>query len=147
MATSTQTSPRHPVSRAVARHAGGLAATVVVVIPLEALEGRLVAASLDTGEGISPGLARLLACEAGLIPVVLGGPSEVLDVGRKARFHTTPMRIAMTIRDAAAPPRAVTGHPASATPTTPPLNRNHDGRPTDREPTAAATKQLNHHRR
>ena len=57
------------------------------------------AAPLDTGERISPGQARRLACEAGLIPVVLDGASEVLDVGRKARFHTTPMRIALTIRD------------------------------------------------
>jgi hypothetical protein len=30
---------------------------------------------------------------------LLGGPSEVLDIGRKARFHTGPMRIALTIRD------------------------------------------------
>jgi hypothetical protein len=80
-------------------NAGGLNATVVVTMTLETLEGRLQAASLDTGERLSPGLARRLACEAGVIPAVLGGPSEVLDIARKGRFHTTPMRVAMQIRD------------------------------------------------
>jgi hypothetical protein len=88
---------RYPVDHLP--HIGGLNATVVVMMSLETLEGRLQAAQLDTGERISPGLARRLACEAGVIPAVLGGPSEVLDVGRKARFHTAPMRIALTIRD------------------------------------------------
>jgi hypothetical protein len=80
-------------------HSGGLTATVVVTMGLDTLTGGLKAAQLDTGERISPGLARRLACEAGIIPAVLSGPSEVLDVGRKTRFHTTPMRIALTIRD------------------------------------------------
>jgi hypothetical protein len=88
---------RYPVDRLP--NAGGLNATVVVMMSLETLEGRLKAASLDTSERISPGLARRLACEAGVIPAVLGGPSEVLDIARKGRFHTTPMRIAMIIRD------------------------------------------------
>ena len=79
--------------------AGGLAATVVVTMTLETLEGRLEAAQLDTGERVSPGQARRLACEAGLIPIVLGGDSEVLDVGRERRFHTAPMRIAIATRD------------------------------------------------
>ena len=52
---------------------------------------------------ISAGLARRLACEGGVIPAVyahgLGGPSQVLDLGRRRRLHTTPQRIAMTIRD------------------------------------------------
>jgi hypothetical protein len=80
-------------------NAGGLNATVVVMMSIETLTGGLKAAQLDTGERISPGLARRLACEAGIIPAVLGGASEVLDIGRKARFHTAPMRIAMGIRD------------------------------------------------
>ncbi|WP_085873575.1 MULTISPECIES: HNH endonuclease signature motif containing protein [unclassified Nocardioides] len=88
---------RYPVDQLP--NTGGLNATVVVTMTLETLEGRLQAAHLDTGEHLSPGLARRLACEAGIIPAVLGGPSEVLDVGRKTRFHTTPMRIAMALRD------------------------------------------------
>jgi hypothetical protein len=85
--------------RTSAPKAGGLAATVVVTMELEALLGGLKAASLDTGGRISAGEARRLACRAGIIPVVLGGPSVPLDVGRRRRFHTEAQRIAMGIRD------------------------------------------------
>ena len=53
--------------------AGGLSATVVVTMTLDALMGGLKAAQLDTGGVVSASLARRLACEAGLIPAVLGG--------------------------------------------------------------------------
>src|SRR4051812_40178968 len=79
---------------------GGVSATTVVTMPLEALEGRLEqAALLDTGEKITAATARRLACEAGLIPAVLGGTSEVLDLGRTRRFHTKAQRTAIGIRD------------------------------------------------
>lgn len=77
--------------------AGGLNAAVVVLTPLETLMGGLKAAKLDTGETISPALARRLACEAGIIPAVLGGRSEVLDLGRSRRFHSMAQRIVATI--------------------------------------------------
>ncbi|WP_341927448.1 DUF222 domain-containing protein [Nocardioides psychrotolerans] len=79
--------------------AGGVSATVVVTMDVTTLMGGLKAASLDTGTMISPGLARQLACKAGVIPVVLGGGSQVLDVGRRRRFHTTTQRIALATRD------------------------------------------------
>lgn len=79
--------------------AGGVPATVVVTMELETLLGGIKAASLDTGPRISPGEARRLACRAGIIPIVLGGPSVVLDAGRKRRFHSQTQRIAMGIRD------------------------------------------------
>jgi hypothetical protein len=69
----------------------------VALIPLETLMGGLKAAHLDTGEAISPGAARRLACEAGIIPAVLGGNSQVLDLGRKRRFYNEAQRIAKTI--------------------------------------------------
>ncbi|WP_197025216.1 HNH endonuclease signature motif containing protein [Nocardioides sp. URHA0032] len=79
---------------------GGVSATIVVTMTLEALEGRLEqAALLDTGERITASTARRLACEAGIIPAVLGGNSEVLDLGRTRRFHTKAQRIAIGIRD------------------------------------------------
>jgi len=79
--------------------AGGVAATVVVTMTLEALLGAQHAAALDTGERITAAEARRLACEAGIIPAVLGSPSQVLDLGRRTRFHTEPQRIAMMLRD------------------------------------------------
>ncbi|MDR6176098.1 hypothetical protein QE364_001955 [Nocardioides zeae] len=78
---------------------GGTGATVVVTMTLESLLGGLASASLDTGGTISAAEARRLACEAGLIPAVLGTKSEVLDLGRTARFHTKAMRTAMATRD------------------------------------------------
>ena len=79
---------------------GGVSATVVVLIDLDVLLGRLEKAGvLDTGEKISPALARRLACEAGIIPVVLGGDSQPLDVGRKSRYYTPAQRVAMLVRD------------------------------------------------
>jgi hypothetical protein len=77
--------------------AGGLNATVVVLMSLDTLMGGLKAAKLDTSETISPSLARKLACEAGIIPAVLGGTSQVLDLGRKRRFHSQAQRIVATI--------------------------------------------------
>jgi hypothetical protein len=74
---------------------GGVAATVVVTMTLESLLGGLTAASLDTGERLSAGQARRIACDAGIIPAVLGGASQVLDLGRRRRFHTPGQRIAL----------------------------------------------------
>jgi hypothetical protein len=79
--------------------AGGVSATVVVTMTLDSLMGGLAAAGLCDGSKISAGEARRLACRAGVIPVVLGGKSQPLDIGRKARFHTKTQRIALGLRD------------------------------------------------
>ncbi|WP_341230923.1 HNH endonuclease signature motif containing protein [Nocardioides salarius] len=79
--------------------AGGVNATVVVTMTLDSLKDGLVAATLDTGDRISAATARRLACEAGVVPVVLGGKSQPLDVGRAKRYFTSGQRIAMGIRD------------------------------------------------
>ncbi len=82
--------------------AGGCSATIVVTMTLDQLLADLKAAgvaTLDTGGEITATEARRLACVANIIPVVLGGKSEVLDVGRRRRFHTRAQRVAMTLRD------------------------------------------------
>ncbi|MGZ6745089.1 MAG: DUF222 domain-containing protein, partial [Nocardioides sp.] len=76
---------------------GGVNATVVVTMSLETLLGADRAATLDTGEKITAGQARRLACEAGIIPAVLGGRSQVLDLGRKRRFYSESQRIALAV--------------------------------------------------
>ena len=81
---------------------GGVGATVVVTMTLDQLLADLAAAgvcSLDTGGTITAAEARRLACRAGIIPVVLGGRSVVLDAGQKTRFHTEQMRLALGLRD------------------------------------------------
>jgi hypothetical protein len=79
--------------------AGGVNATVVVTMTLDSLKDGLAAATLDTGDRISAATARRLACEAGVVPVVLGGRSQPLDVGRSQRLFTGPQRIALGVRD------------------------------------------------
>ena len=74
-------------------------ATVVVTMTLETLAGGLAAATLDTGDRIAAHTARRLACEAGIIPVVLDGRREVLDQGRRKRLFTRAQRIALATRD------------------------------------------------
>ena len=56
-------------------------------------------ATLETGQSISAGYARKLACEAGLVPMVLGGRSVILDQGSKCRLFTEPQHLALNIRD------------------------------------------------
>ena len=74
--------------------------TLVVTLTYESLIGDLEQAGLlETGHTISPGTARRLACEARIRPAVLGGTSEVLDLGRSRRLHSTAQRIAIGIRD------------------------------------------------
>ncbi len=86
---------RYPTDRLP--DAGGMSASVVALLDYETLLGKLKAAQLDTGHRISPALARKLACEAGIIPAVLGSKSQVLDLGRTTRFHTNAQRIALTV--------------------------------------------------
>ncbi|MFJ5862574.1 DUF222 domain-containing protein [Pseudarthrobacter sp. NPDC092439] len=42
---------------------------------------------------------RKLACDADILPVLLGSSSEVLDLGRRTRLFTTAQRTALTARD------------------------------------------------
>lgn len=77
--------------------AGGLPATVTVTMSLETLMGGLGVATLSTGTRISAGRARMLACESGIAPVVLGGRSEVLDLGRAQRLFSPAQRRALEI--------------------------------------------------
>jgi len=60
---------------------GGGTVTVVVTLGLSTLTSGLKAARLDTGEIVSGSEARRLACEAEIIPAVLGGMRQVLSVG------------------------------------------------------------------
>jgi hypothetical protein len=73
---------------------------LVVTMSLEALLGQIRGAGVcDNDAVLSPGAVRRLACEATVIPTVLGAPSEVLDVGRSERCFTRAQRRALTVRD------------------------------------------------
>ena len=89
---------RYPVDRLP--ETGGVAATVVVTVPLETLEGRLTAAEVLGAPGtlLSPAAARRLACAAGVLPTVLGTDGQVLDQGRRARTASKAQRLALTVQ-------------------------------------------------
>jgi hypothetical protein len=84
---------------------GGDATTVVVTITLDQLRKELAAAELlggstaSTSEKVSAGELRRLACNAGILPAVLGGASEVLDLGRTSRLFSRAQHKALRIRD------------------------------------------------
>jgi hypothetical protein len=74
---------------------GKVAATVVVTIDHDRLKTEVGAAHLDTGHDLSASQARRLACNAGILPAVLGTASVPLDLGRQNRFFTEPQRLAL----------------------------------------------------
>lgn len=78
---------------------GGTGATVVVTMTVESLRGGLAAAALDTGDRLDAATARRLACEAGIVPVVLDGAGRVLDEGRAKRLFTPAQVLALGVRD------------------------------------------------
>jgi hypothetical protein len=59
----------------------------------------LGAAFLPTGEAISATQARLLACDAAIIPAVLSSNGVPLDVGRAKRHFEGKLRKALDLRD------------------------------------------------
>lgn len=54
---------------------------------------------LSTGDPVAPSQLRHLLCDAEILPVVLGGASEILDVGRADRLAKGPLRAALDVRD------------------------------------------------
>ena len=77
----------------------GVSATVVVTVTLDELLGEHATALLDDGSRMSAAQARRLACEAGIIPVVLGADGQPLDLGRTRRLFSKAQRIALGLRD------------------------------------------------
>ena len=52
-----------------------------------------------TGEILSPAAVRRIACDAGIVPAVLGSRSTVLDLGRRVRLFTPSQRLLLWRRD------------------------------------------------
>jgi Domain of unknown function (DUF222) len=77
---------------------GGDATTVIVTVDHQTLVDGLDTALIGDA-AITPGAVRRLACTAGIIPAVLGGDSEILDLGRSRRLFSPAQRKAMAIRD------------------------------------------------
>ncbi|MGH3631917.1 MAG: DUF222 domain-containing protein, partial [Sciscionella sp.] len=90
----------HALDNGALPEAGGEAPHVTVTLSYRELLQQLRGATLSaSGCRIGPGEARRLACDAKIIPIVLGGHSEPLDVGREQRLATRHQRRAVATRD------------------------------------------------
>lgn len=78
---------------------GGQRPHLVLTIKLSDLIDGLGSAVLDTGGRLSAAEARRLACDACVVPMVLGSDSMPLDVGRQQRLATAALRDALAQRD------------------------------------------------
>ncbi|GAA1539445.1 HNH endonuclease signature motif containing protein [Nocardioides humi] len=78
---------------------------VIVLIDQESLQQRVIDAGLaqpaatPTGARLSAHATRRLACDAEIVPAVLGTHSQVLDVGRTQRLVTPALWTALIVRD------------------------------------------------
>ncbi|MGZ0149070.1 DUF222 domain-containing protein [Kribbella sp. WER1] len=95
----------------------GAKANITVTIDLDDLKSATANATGQTtyGDDLSAATIRRLACDANVIPLVLGSNSEPLDVGRRERLVTRAMRHALIARDhgcvvCAAPPVMCDAH-------------------------------------
>ena len=79
----------------------GAPRTVIITMDLETLENQLREKwfTLPDGAQISAHTARRLACDAEIVPVVLGRNSEVLDIGQADHEFTVAQRRAAWVRD------------------------------------------------
>ncbi|MFD3402328.1 DUF222 domain-containing protein [Kribbella sp. NPDC058693] len=79
----------------------GAKANITVTIDFHDLKAATANATgqLVYGDGLSAATIRRLACDARILPLVLGSNSEPLDVGRSERLVTRAMRRALNARD------------------------------------------------
>ncbi|MFF5173161.1 DUF222 domain-containing protein [Micromonospora sp. NPDC000089] len=78
---------------------GGDPAQLVVTTGYDALTRQLGDGALDVGPRLGADAVRRLACDAAILPAVLGGVGQVLDVGRQRRLIAGPLRRALVLRD------------------------------------------------
>ncbi len=90
---------RRYLDNALAPVSGSEQPHITVTIDLEALRTGTGTGSLEHGGPISAAQARVLACDAKIIPAVLGSPSQVLDIGTATRVFPAAIRRAITLRD------------------------------------------------
>ena len=96
---------------------GGEPAQIAVTVVFDPLTQALGAGGLDNGQRLSAHTVRRVACDAKILPIILGGEGQVLDAGRSRRLATGSLRRALVVRDRGCafpdcdrPPRWCDGH-------------------------------------
>src|SRR3954447_14043656 len=79
--------------------AGGERPRLNVHLQLPDLQNRARAGCLDFGDTLHPTALRELCCDAGVVPIVLGGAGQPLDVGQSRRTIPDGLRRAVVARD------------------------------------------------
>ena len=74
-------------------------ALLAITMDLRWLQQATGHGTLDSGALVDPHTVRRLACDAEIVPIVLGSKSEPLDVGRLQRTVTDALRRALNLRD------------------------------------------------
>jgi hypothetical protein len=80
-------------------HDGGQRPQITLTIEYQNLRDELATATLDDGNPLSATTARRLACDATILPAILDGEGQILDLGRQRRLFTGPIRHALNLRD------------------------------------------------
>ncbi len=96
---------------------GGDRPQIAVTVAFDPLRRELGVGTLDTGHRLTPAATRRLACDAQILPAVLGSDGQILDVGQSRRLISGTLRRALVLRDAGCafpgctrPPRWCDGH-------------------------------------
>ena len=97
---------QHALGTALPPETHGTPARLLVTLDHDTLKNDLEAAGVSTrvgttadGTDLPPDVLRRLACDAEVIPAVLGTHGEVLDLGRLRRLVTTSLWTALVVRD------------------------------------------------
>jgi hypothetical protein len=78
---------------------GGTRPQLNVTARFDVVGKELSTGTLDIGGHVSPTTVRRLACDAMILPAIMGGRGEVLDLGRERRLFTGAVRRAIILRD------------------------------------------------
>lgn len=90
---------KHQVTSQAPGSGGDRPRVLVTLDYARLLEAAAGAGLIATDEPISAGELRRLCCDGDIVPAVLGGRSEILDVGREYRLVTPAIRTALVLRD------------------------------------------------
>lgn len=72
---------------------------VQVLVTAESFEARRGHGVLESGDAVSIATVERLACSGGVLPVILDGDGQVLDLGREQRLYNRRQRLALAVRD------------------------------------------------
>ncbi|WP_086665675.1 HNH endonuclease signature motif containing protein [Lentzea kentuckyensis] len=96
---------------------GGEPVTLTMTMRYDDLAAQVGQATLDNGERVPVDQVRQLACNAGIIPLILGTQSQPMDIGRKTRTFPAGIRRILVTRDRGCafpgcgrPPKQCDGH-------------------------------------